>query len=96
MSKTRNKTRSEGEHLNGIIRQLKSENRNLRKRIKELEKWERNYENKILEEDEPELVLEKVEKCSQCKSGNLKYQDFKFVRYLVCDNVECKYKEKVK
>lgn len=94
MAKTKNKTHNEAEHLNGIIKKQKSEIRNLKKRVKELERHQHLYEDKILDEEEPELVLDKVEKCGVCGKGHLQFQDFKYVKYMICNT--CDFREKVK
>ena len=92
MSKTRQKTHNEIEHLQGEIRKLKSQNRFLKKRIKELEKWQHLYEDNFLETNEPEIIIPEVDTCPKCKDGAMEYKDFIHLQLMVC-NV-CDYREK--
>jgi ribosomal protein L37AE/L43A len=89
MSKTKNRTHSQAEHLQGEIKRLKSENRNLRKRLKELEKWDREVPDPL---EEPEVVIPDVLSCPECKDGTLEFHDFVQTQLLICDN--CDYREK--
>lgn len=81
MGKLRNKSSSEVEHLRGELRSLKSENKSLRQRLKQLEKREHFFENPIIEKEEP---IKKLEICTSCGKGNLKYVDLGRVIYQVC------------
>lgn len=90
MSKTRRKNRSEAEHFRGEIKKLESENRQLKKRLKALDKREHFYDDLI------EAVagdIKTTEKCKKCKVGDLAFQDFKHIQFIVCNN--CKDRNKV-
>lgn len=91
MSKSKNKSGSELEHLRGENKKLQSENRRLRKEINRLSRRSHFYENIVDEVIEDSKI---TETCSQCGKGTLILHDFKFVKLLTCDL--CEYKEKVK
>lgn len=82
MSKSRQKSHSETEHLRGEIKRLKSENRNLRKRVKELDKRAHFYEeiaDEIIEDVKPK------DTCKHCGKGVLSEIDLVHVILTKCD-----------
>ena len=91
MSKTKQRERSEVEHLRGKIRELESENRQLRKRLKRLDKQSHLYEDII------DAVAEEIEvpsnNCEKCKNGVLQTVDLKYARFVVCQT--CKERKKL-
>lgn len=91
MAKTKQKTHSKTEHLEGQIKTLKSENRQLRKRLKELERKSHFYEDIIVEEVED---IKSVETCNKCGKGTASVLDLKYVKLLICDL--CEHKEKIR
>ena len=95
MSKTKQKTHNELEHLRGIVRQQKSIIRNLKKRLKELERREYYYDNKdILDEEDKHIETEQIGDCPQCGKGTLSESDLFFLVIKKCDH--CDYEEKTK
>jgi ribosomal protein L44E len=91
MSKTKQKTHSKTEHLEGQIKTLKSQNRQLRRRLKELEKQSHFYEN-IVDEVVDDVNVKNI--CKSCKKGTLQEIDLKHVIITACDT--CDYKRKRK
>lgn len=87
MSKSRQKTHSETEHLRGQIKNLKSENRQLRKRLKELEKQSHFYEE-IADEAIEEVKVKNT--CKACGEGVLQEVDLGIKVLVKCDS--CDYK----
>jgi len=85
MSKSRNRSHSEVEHLRGLTRELKAEVRNLKKRLKELERKEHIFDNPPQDSDyssdseDTHVVL-----CSECGKGVLKLLDLGNFKYSVC------------
>jgi len=92
MSKTRQRTHSEIEHLRGEIKKLKSQVRYWKRKAKNLEKKEHFFDNLV--EEVYEAPEERGEDCNNCGKGTLNILDLRFVKYLVCDL--CEYKEKIK
>lgn len=82
MSKTKNKSGSETEHLRGVIKQLKSENNSLKRRLRQLEKREHFFEYE--ESSDSEEITKNNSTCENCGKGEYKYIDLGRVAYLVC------------
>ena len=83
MSKSKNKSRSEVEHLKGIIRRLKSQLKYYRKRDSSV------YDNTPYDEDFEE---EDVEVCEECGKGVIEVYDFYKIIIRKCNL--CGYEEK--
>jgi len=92
MSKTRQKTHSRTEHLEGLLKAEKSKVRQLRKRLKELERRSHFYED-IVEEAAKDVKVKNT--CPLCKKGQIKILDLKHVKYETCDSKECEYRKKI-
>lgn len=77
MSKLKNKSHSELEHLRGIVKELKKENGQLRRQLKESTKLKHHYDNIVDEyeeyvaEEETTEQLVKVANCPECFTGKL-------------------------
>lgn len=76
MSKLKNKSHSELEHLRGSVRELKKENGQLRRQLKDATKLKHHYDDVV--EDYEEYVakeekeeIQKVAKCPSCDRGSL-------------------------
>lgn len=91
MSKTKQKTHSKAEHLEGQIKALKSENRQLKRRLRELEKKSHFYED-IVEEAAEEVKIKNA--CPECGKGTLQEVDLVHVIITKCDT--CDYKKRRK
>lgn len=85
MSKTRNKTHSEVEHLKGEVKSLKAQNRYLKRRLKQFEKYSKD--------DYIEVEKLEVNLCQVCGKGEMSLLDLKYVKYRTCG--VCEYKERV-
>lgn len=92
MSKTKQKEKSEMEHLRGRIKRLQSQNRQLRKRNRELERKAHFFENIVDDVVEESDVTEVI--CPKCKSGVLQLLDLHHISLISC--TACDYKEKQK
>lgn len=90
MSKTKNKSRTEIEHLRGEIKRLKSQVRSLTRRNKELERKSHYYQDVVDEVVEDATI---VDACTTCGKGKIKLLDLKHIVYKVCDI--CGEKEKI-
>ena len=88
MSKTKNKTHSETDHLRGQIKKLKSENRALSRRNRELEKKSHFYED-VVEESVEETEFKEL--CPACKKGQI--IEYNFIHVIVKKCSECDYKK---
>lgn len=88
MSKTRQKSRNELEHLRGENRKLKGENRRLKKQVNEL-KRQNTFYGDVVEDVVEEINLTNV--CENCGKGSIQELDFVYVTILKCDT--CDYKE---
>lgn len=93
MSKTKNKSHSETDHLRGQIKKLKSENRALKRRNKQLEKKSHFFEE-VMDETVEEADFKNA--CPECKSGQV--IEYNFVHLIVekCDKCDYQKKRKVK
>ncbi len=85
MSKSKNKSRSELEHLRGQIRQLKAELKFLRRRS--------HIENSIIDDviEDSDLEVVDTEPCPSCGKGVLVTYDFVYATLRKC---ACGYEEK--
>lgn len=92
MSKTRQRTHSEMEHLRGEVKKLKSQLRYWKRKAKALQKKEHFFDS-LVDEMHP-LDDESQETCTHCGKGTLSILDLTYVQYKVCDI--CEYKEKIK
>lgn len=83
MAKSKNKTRSENEHLRGEIRRLRAE-------------LKRHKKKHNIEDDEPELekIPDPRDVCPSCGKGTWRFVDLKHVIYKICEL--CGFKVKVK
>lgn len=86
MSKTKNKNKSEVEHLRGIIRKLKAQVRSLSTRNKELERQSHFYE--YIADEVIEDVEIKEDICEECGKGILSEIDLVHVIVTTCDLCE--------
>lgn len=93
MSKTKQKTHSKAEHLEGQVKALKSQNRQLRKRLKELERKSHFYED-LVDEVVEEVKIKDI--CPKCKTGVLTSHDFTHIVVTKCNNPECDYQKRRK
>lgn len=92
MSKTKSKTHSEVQHLQGRIRSLQKENRALKQKLKQLEKWEHALQG-INPDETVEIPTKEIEKnCPNCNSGHLQEMDFNFITLITC--TVCDYNER--
>lgn len=91
MSKTKQKSHSEIEHIKGQLKKLSSENRQLKKRNKELERKTHFYEDVI---DDVAEDIELTASCPECKEGFL--QELNFIHVIVTKCSQCDYQEKRK
>lgn len=91
MSKTKQKTHSKTEHLEGVIKELKSQIRQLRKRLKESEKQSSFYED-IVDEAANEVKVEDA--CPNCGKGILQEVDLIHIIITKCNT--CEYKKRRK
>jgi len=90
MSKTKNKSRSELEHVRGQLKAVRRENRQLRKRLKELERQAHFYEETI--DDVAEDI--DLDTCPKCQKGQTVVIDLKHLILVSCN--QCEYKERLK
>lgn len=90
MSKTRNKNRSEVEHLRGQNKQLQSENRQLRKQLNSFKKQAHFYEETI-DDIADEISLES---CNHCGKGFIQVVDLTYLKIRCC--TICDYKERIR
>lgn len=88
MSKTKQRTHSKREHLDGLVKQLKSENRQLRRRLKELERKSHFYEE-VVDEGVEDVQIKHT--CFHCGKGELQEFDFGVRVVVKCNNSECNY-----
>lgn len=95
MSKTRQKTHSEKEHLSGRIKKLERENRRLRKENRMLSKRAHMYENVIDKASEHDEHEEK-ETCKQCGKGQIEVFDFTHIIVKTCNVCEHQWRYKPK
>ena len=94
MSKTRQKTHNELEHLRGEIKKLQTENKALRRRNRQLEKKSHFYDDNK-DNDIDDLYQEvEMNRCPNCKKGTLSTLNLKHLIITSCDS--CDYKLKVK
>lgn len=91
MSKTKNKTHSETNHLKGRIRSQSRLIRQLKKRLKELERKSHFYEEVV---DEFVEDVEVQDRCLECGKGNMIAYDFVHMILKTCD--VCGHKERSK
>lgn len=85
------KHRDESEFFKGRLRERDKLIRSLQRRVKELEKQQHMYIDPT-EENSQESTQQPT--CSKCRIGYLLEQDFKHVIYNVCNNSECRHREK--
>lgn len=81
MGKSKNKSKSEVEHLRGEIRRLKAELKYYKRRA--------HIENSIMDDVIDDAPLEDVkimDDCAQCGKGCLIEYDFKYATLKKCDN----------
>lgn len=90
MSKSKNKTRSEVEHLRGQIRQLKAELKYYKKR--EHINTNRDDDDDLDYDDVQDIAA--VRMCPKCGKGCLIEYDFKYALLTKCDT--CDYDERKK
>lgn len=91
MSKTRNKSGSEVEHLRGEVRFYKSVVKSLKQRLRQYEKKDHFYDEiQYTPPQEPEPIPEGT--CPDCGKGELIETDLKFLIVASCEL--CGYKEK--
>lgn len=88
MSKSRNKTRSEVEHLRGQVRQLKAELKYYKRR-----EHISNADTDDLDYDDVQDITA-AKPCPKCGKGILIEYDFKYVLLMKCDH--CEYSERKK
>lgn len=98
MSKTKQREKSETEHLRGEIRSLKSLVRNLRKRVRQLSKKEHLFDDSD-EDDDNEydsvpVMDDLINNCPSCKKGFLTSIDFTHIIIRKCSN--CTYSERTR
>ena len=93
MSKTKNKTHTETEHLKGEVRKYKSLVRQLRKKIRELERQAHFYED-VVDEVVKDVQVKKV--CDSCGKGTLNEIDLIHVILTKCDVCDFKRTRKPK
>lgn len=94
MSKLKNKSHSELEHLRGLIKELKKENGQLRRQLKEATKLKHHYDD-VVEEyeeyvaEEEKEEIQKVAKCPSCFTGALNLvMDLNDKDIFVCSNCD--------
>ena len=92
MSKTRNKSSSELEHLRGQVKKLRSENRLLKRRNKELERRSHYYEEIV--DDVADEIIEKPDSCPECGKGDLIVKDLYHLVLTTCSLCEYTHRRK--
>ena len=97
---TKPKTKSEVEHLRGVIKSLKSELRNIKKQLGRASKRSHQYEDleqRVVENDLEEVMEDLIKtepKCPQCGSVKLESVNLRVRLLTVCN--ACGYRKVVK
>lgn len=92
MSRNKNKSKSEVEHLRGENKRLQKINRSLRRENKGLKNRAHFYEETI-DEVADDIVIND-EMCQECGKGVITEHDFTYIIVKSCDT--CEYKERIK
>ncbi len=87
MSKTRQKSHNELEHLRGIIKELSKENRSLKKQLKQYEKYEHLNPNELGQDDKDVvrdsedtfIDLKKLIRCQSDSCGKGVYKEYELL-----------------
>lgn len=73
MAKTKQKSRSDSEHMRGIIREYEKEIRSLRQQLRQFEKYEQHSQDEEykLDNEDTYVDLKMVKNCSSCGKGKI-------------------------